>query len=223
VVSPYYSRQHVEDQVRRGFHREIIGAMWDEIGDLQFELLKANGMQPHHTLLDLGCGSLRLGVKAVGYLDAGNYWGTDLNQELLDAGYDKELAPLGLTERLPRSNLVRDTDFEFAGIPKQIDFVMANSVFTHLPLNHLRLCLARLDAHLTGPCTFFFTLFCPTGGKPVAEASVQKDGIVTFPHKDPYHHMPEDAAYLAKRTDWKIDFIGDWQHPRNQQLVRATR
>ena len=33
----------------------------------------------------------------------------------------------------------------------------AQSVFTHLPLNHLRLCLANLARRLVTPCRFYFT------------------------------------------------------------------
>ena len=39
-----------------------IGGIWDEMGAKQFELLKRNGLEPHHSLLDIGCGTLRGGA-----------------------------------------------------------------------------------------------------------------------------------------------------------------
>lgn len=150
-ISNYYDEAAVAGAVERGEHREVIGSMWDEIGPLQLRFLQANGLTPDSTLLDIGCGSLRLGVRAVEYLEPGNYWGTDLNPVLLDAGYDKEIVPAGLAARLPRSHLVVDEEFEFPGIPSRIDFAIATSVFTHLPFNYMRLCLARLGAQLISP------------------------------------------------------------------------
>ena len=157
--SSYYEIDAIAAAVERGGHRQIVGDLWDELGALQIEFLVSNGLAPHHTLLDIGCGSLRLGVRAISHLNVGCYWGTDINESLMSAGYEREVSPAGLGEKLPRTNLVQDADFTFKGIPHHIDFAVAQSVFTHLPLNHMRLCLANLSAHLAGPCEFFFTVF----------------------------------------------------------------
>lgn len=74
----------------------------------------SRGLKPEHKLLDISCGSLRGGVKFVRYLNAGNYFGTDLNASLLQAGYDIEIANEGLLEELPRSNLITDEKFDFS-------------------------------------------------------------------------------------------------------------
>jgi hypothetical protein len=222
VISNYYNKAAIADAVHRGEHRQVIGDLWDEIGGLQLDFLKANGLQPHHRLLDIGCGSLRLGVRAVAYLDAGNYWGTELNETLLDAGYEKEVIPSGSSAKLPRANLVVDEDFSFKGVPPQIDFAIAASVFTHLPLNHLRLCLTNLARHVTTSCTFFFTVFTPPDGLPVTQSHRQPGGGKwTHPARDPYHYCVADLRYAAQDTPWSIQFIGEWGHPRNQMMVRA--
>lgn len=223
AFSAYYDKEQVAAAVERGAHRDLIGGLWDEIGDLQIDFLKERGLRPEHRLLDIGCGSLRLGIRAVDYLDAGNYWGTDLNGALLDAGYNNEVVPAGLAEKLPRSNLVVDEDFLFPGIPREMDFAIATSVFTHLPFNNMRLCLERLGRHLTSPCTFYFTVFTP-GDSPLMQSCEQpKGGVVTHPHRDPYHYSPIDLHYAAAATAWEIEFIGDWMHPRNQMMVKATK
>ena len=222
--SGYYDPKLVAAAIERGEHRSFVGGMWDEIGCLQLDFLKAHGLTPNSTLLDIGCGSLRLGVRAVDYLGPGKYWGTDLNVELLDAGYESEIRPAGLIGKLPRSNLVVDGDFSFPQIPRSFDFAIAQSVFTHLPLNHMRLCLARLASHVESPCKFFFTVFTPASGATVTDSSQQPvGGVVTHPHRDPYHYTVADVKYAAWGTPWCIDFIGAWSHPRNQMMVKATK
>lgn len=221
-LSSYYDKAHVTGAVERGDHRNVIGGLWDELGNLQIEFLKANGLKPDNTLLDIGCGSLRLGVHAVAYLNPGRYWGTDLNPLLFEAGYVREIVPAGLADKLPRQNLVADEEFTFEGVTRQVDFAIATSVFTHLPLNHLRLCLANLAQHVETRCTFYFTVFTPVG--PINEPSAQpKGGIVTYGHRDPYHYLPADVEYAARGTPWTIEFIGDWDHPRNQMIVKAEK
>jgi hypothetical protein len=223
-ISNYYNHDGITAAVDRGAHRDVIGGMWDEIGDLQLEFLRAQGLMPDHVLLDIGCGSLRLGVRAVNYLQPGNYWGTDLNATLLDAGYDKEIVPASLAGKLPRSHLIADEDFAFAGVPHGIDFCIATSVFTHLPLNHIRLCLANLGRHVTGPSSFFFSVFVPAAGLSVNESHKHaRGGKTTHPHRDPYHYTEADLAFVATDTPWTITFLGDWNHPREQMMVKAQK
>jgi SAM-dependent methyltransferase len=209
--------------VARGEHREVIGGLWEEIGQLQLDFLQSAGLRPQHTLLDIGCGSLRLGVCAVAFLDAGRYWGIDLNDALLSAGYEREIIPAGLAARLPRTHLATDGAFRFTGLPTAFDFAIAQSVFTHLPLNHLRLCLANLAAHLTGPCIFYATFFIVPEGQANGPVQHHPGGVITFPNQDPYHHTLSDLRHAAAGLPWAVEVIGDWNHPRAQQMVCFRR
>jgi len=62
-----------EKTYREGNHRSFIGGLWDTMGSLQIDMLKKYGMKPNNTLLDIGCGCFRLGVKAIPFLDKNNY------------------------------------------------------------------------------------------------------------------------------------------------------
>lgn len=224
MISNYYNQAAMAAAVDRGEHRNIIGGMWEEIGELQMRFLVAAGLEPSNRLLDIGCGSLRLGVRAVEYLAPGNYWGTDLNAALLDAGYEKEIVPAGLADKLPRAQLLTDAEFRFTGVPTTIDFAIATSVFTHLPLNHMRLCLVNLAQHVTSPCTFYFTIFTVPEGVSLTQSHKQaKAGIVTHSHRDPFHYSIADVHHAAAETPWSIEYIGDWDHPRNQMIVKAQK
>jgi hypothetical protein len=221
--SDFYNTDFVSSSVADGNHREIVGGMWDEIGKLQMEFLISEGLSPEDRLLDIGCGSLRLGVRAVEFLEPGNYWGTDLNLALLNAGYDREIVPNDLSGRLPRSHLVVDERFVFPGVPTELDFAIAQSLFTHLPLNHMRLCLTNLARHVSTPCTFYFTVFTPED-QPVTESHQQsRGGILTHTDRDAYHYSIADLYFAAAETDWSIEFLGDWNHPRNQMMVKAHK
>lgn len=221
--SAYYNHDKIAEQAAGGQHRELVGGLWDEIGALQLGFLQANGLTPQHKLLDIGCGSLRLGVRAVDYLEAGNYWGTDINKSLLSTGYQKEIVPAGLNHKLPRENLIVDADFTFAGLPRSFDFAIAQSVFTHLPLNHMRLCLANLAEHIDGPCTFFLTAFIVPQEALSTSFKHYPGEITTHPHRDPYHYSLLDLQYVTSGLPWSVEYVGDWKHPRNQKMATFSK
>src|SRR5688572_24794473 len=54
--------------------------------DEMIKVLRRHGLQPHHTFVDYGCGSLRLGRPIIELLEPGRFWGLDLAQEFLDDG-----------------------------------------------------------------------------------------------------------------------------------------
>ena len=74
-----YDQQLTQERINAGIHRDMVGGRWDEIGRLQFDFLRARGLKPAHRPLDIGCGCLRGGIHAIKYLDAGNYYGLDIN------------------------------------------------------------------------------------------------------------------------------------------------
>ena len=122
----------VVDRAARRDPRAAIGGLWEELGTLQFEFLRARGLEPHHRLLDIGCGSLRGGVHFVRYLEAGRYTGIDISAEVLRAGQDL-LDREGLDDKGARLIHVTDNSFsELAG--ERFDFLLAQSVLSHLPV-----------------------------------------------------------------------------------------
>jgi hypothetical protein len=151
------------------------------------------------------------------------YWGTDLNESLLTAGYDREISASGLSGKLPRQQLVTDGEFAFGGIPARIDYAIAQSVFTHLPLNHLRLCLVNLAAHVDGPCRFYATFFIVPEASECRAHSHDRGGIISFPHRDPFHYTLPALSWATRGLPWDMEFIGDWDHPRNQKMVRFQK
>ncbi len=197
-------------------HRSYVGGMWEDLGALQFDDLVGQGLRPSHRLLDIGCGSLRGGVRFIDYLDPFHYFGTDINADLIEAGRERELTPAQRDRLGPDSFRVSDTfDFNFDG--PAFDFAIAFSLFTHLTQNKIRLCLSNLRHKLNGPlCATVFL----SENTDVSQPQLQKDGIASWHFRDPYHYSRQQIADMARDTGWQVAQISDIAHPRNQWMVR---
>lgn len=222
--SNYYDLELAAEKVKKGRYRGFIGGLWDEVGALQFEYLRDHGLDPDMTLLDVGCGALRGGVQFVPYLDPGNYYGIDISQDLLDAGWEIELRKLGLQERLPRENLACTAEFEADEFGVQFDMALAQSLFTHLPANHIRLCLIRTADVVRPGGRFFATLFLVPEGEDWSRPLLHTPGErTTYPTKDPYHYTAADVASWIEGLPWRLEGVHDWDHPRDQRIAEFVR
>ncbi len=121
-----YGQQLTAEQIAAGNHRDFVGGLWDEVGTLQVEYLKTQGLSPGHRLVDIGCGALRGGLHFVRYLDQGNYYGLDINASLIEAG-KREIALAELTYKQP--NLLVDDRFEMARFKVSFDYAICHIRF----------------------------------------------------------------------------------------------
>lgn len=223
-INDYNDLKLSENEINCDVHRDAVGGMWDELGKLQFDFMIGQGLIPGMRLVDVGCGCLRGGIYFIRYLDAGNYYGIDVNQTLLDAGYNTELARYGLQNKLPRPNLLQDAHFRFSLFGTTFDYAIAQSVFTHLPLNHIRLCLLELAKCMKEGGRFFATFFeCPEGHPIEQEITHQPGGVVTHTDQDPYHYKVRDFLWCIDGLPWEMNHIGDWHHPRAQRMLCFTK
>ena len=222
--SYYEDEKFVHQRVAVGEHRRVIGGMWEQIGQLQRDFLIAEGLMAEHSVLDVGCGSLRGGVYLIPYLEPAKYWGVDLNQSLLEAGWEREIVPAGLQDRQPRSQLVCLQDFEFNRLGQTFDFAIAISVFTHMNLNKIRRCLARLAPALTQGGRLYATFFEVPDSQDREESCVQKwGGVKTSSVSDPFHYRLSDFEFAVHGSGLSVTYYGDWGHPRNQKMVLFSK
>jgi len=122
------------------------------------DALKSIGLQPRHTLLDFGCGAMRLGLQAVPFLDDGNYYGIDAFEPYIRAAH-KMAERSGLTKKY---RLLTSRDFGFGQFGVRFDFVIAQSVFTHLSANECDDCMAKMRAVVKPGGIFLFTYLIGT-------------------------------------------------------------
>ena len=217
--SRYDDLADVEAAVAAGLHRELIGGQWDAVGQLQFDYLVAQGLKPKHHLLDIGCGSLRGGVHFARYLEPAHYWGMDSGQALLDAGYEIELAQAGLLAKVPRHHLITDDVFRFDRLGQRFDMALAQSLFTHLSANRIRLCLHNLAKVMVPGGRLFATFFIVPDDHPLDQAYRHPAGVESWSYQDPFHYTARDLDSFVAATPWQIESVGPWNHPRNQSMA----
>lgn len=201
-------------------HRAVVGGLWEQMGEKQFEYLVEQGLRPEHHFLDVGCGSLRGGVHFVRYLESGHYCGLDIQQHLLDAGRE-ELQAAGIDPAAAR--LIQDDAFKFGRFEQQFDFALAQSVFTHLPLNTIMRCLAEVEPVLRSGGRFYATFFQHPGPRLNTEPLRQSETVTTHPDADPFHYDPDVFRWAVEGATLDVELVGDWDHPRNQKMLLFTK
>jgi hypothetical protein len=194
--------------IRRLGHRQYVGGMWDEIGRLQFDFLVSEGLRPHHYLADVACGSLRAGVHLVPYLEPGHYLGIDKEPDLIEAGI-RELGQAVYEEKRP--DLVVSGDFEFERFHARPDYAIAQSLFTHLPAPMVATAFRKLRSSIARDGAFYATFFL--SDRPVANPDAPHDYL-------PFRYTREQMERFGTDHGWTARYIGDWEHPRGQVMVR---
>ena len=215
---PYANEARLREIVAAGGHRDMIGGLWEELGALQTDFLKAQGLAPRHRFIDIGCGALRAGVKLAAYLEVGHYYGVDVSAALLESGR-RELEAAGLSDRVPAANLRVSGSFDLSGLPA-FDFGIAQSVFTHLPPPALGACLRTVAPNFAPAGRFFATFFIAPAQ--CAALLHERGGVTSYADADPFHTTVEAIVAAADEAGWRARWIGEWSHPRDQQMCEFT-
>jgi len=219
----YKNSKLMKDLIEDGRHRTMIGGMWEAIGKLQFEYLKAKGLNSKHKLLDVGCGSLRGGVHFIPYLEPKNYYGFDLNMSLIQAGLEFEITKMNLSDRVELDNFFAAEGFKYASHWPQMDMAIAVSLLTHLNFDSVCLCLKNTAQILKLKARFYATIFEVTNVNQLSEPIEQCPGIVTHALKDPYHYTRAQMEQAAKLAGFSVVNIEGFGHPRNQKMMILER
>lgn len=201
-----YAR-HTDLRVSENPHAAV-GGKWNEIGEKQFNLLRGMGLQPHHALLDLGCGTLRGGRHFIRYLDVGHYTGMDISTKAIESGREL-LRHEGLEDKVPRLLVNRDLMFrELEG--QAFDFILAQSVFTHLQPEHIEECFDNLAQIMHADTRFFFTFR--------HYRRYTKSGLSNFGY--PWEFFLE----LSNKHGFAVaDVSRDYHHPRRQTMAMLQK
>jgi len=196
-------------------HRRYVGGTnperWYGIGKLQFHFLVNAGLRHDHKFLDVACGSLRLGQYLIPYLDKGHYFGLDGESELVTKGLAKELFFDLVAQKEPKFEFNYQFEVSFA---KGLDFAMAQSLFTHLTPNDIKLCFDNLYKNANAGAKFYFTFFEGDESiNPTGPSHAQRGWRYAF----------STLEELGKSAGWTMEYIGDWGHPNNQKMAVAKK
>ena len=201
------------DVTKEDWHRSAIGGKWDELGKLQFDFLVSKGLSPESTLLDIGCGSLRGGVLFAGYLNKGNYYGIEKEEALIVAAKEKEIPFYNLESK--NLNLYNIDNFNLNSIDLRIffDYMLAQSVFTHILPEEIEVCLASVMPRLKENGVFFATI--KTGNK----ADFGEEHRWRRNERSVTRYPFEMFQEIAEKLKIGVEYIGDWGHPRDQKML----
>jgi len=189
-------------------YKNYVGGKWEEIGKLQFDFLVSQGLKSDNIFLDIGCGALRGGKKFIEYLNKGNYLGIDKEEELINTGIEKVLGEELYKEKKPE--FVISDSFEFSKFLKKPEYSLALSLFTHLVPNDIITCLKNLRSFVNQGHQFFATFFEGDSKK-----NPQKSHSL-----DHFDYSKEEMKEFGEETGWGAIYIGDWNHPREQKMIK---
>jgi cyclopropane fatty-acyl-phospholipid synthase-like methyltransferase len=202
-------RQHTDLRVEQD-PKSAIGGLWEEIGELQFEFLISKNLRPHHKMLDIGCGTLRGGRHFIKYLHPGNYYGIDISRKAISSA-EQLIQREGLTDRRPQLVVSENgnlTFVEFCG--QRFDYILAQSVFTHLKREHIEECFEHIASVMQGGSAFYFTY---NRGETYEQTDL-KD------FRYPFLFFES----LEKQHGFKLRHCSDeYNHPRGQLMVEVKR
>lgn len=195
-----------EQRHPRWDYKKYVGGHWeDAIGQLGF--LGEQRLLPKHTFLDIGCGSLRSGRYFIDFLDEDKYFGFDHHRWLIEDGLQNET---GMYHWKKNPRFVVDDQFNFALFNKKFDFAWAKSVFTHLTLTRIELCLKNLRPIMAAGGVFYSTFF---EGSSLSNRSVDND-IKRF------RYSLEEIRSVAE--GWKVENLGIINDQTEQTMLKFT-
>ena len=195
---------HTNQRVLEDPHAAV-GGIWEALGRLQFNYLIAKGLKSDSRLLDLGCGTLRGGRHFIRYLNPGNYTGTDISLEAIEYAH-RLVMDENLAAREPRLFYRRPGEAFFADLgDAHFDYILAQSVFTHLPTDVVEECFAGVGRVMRPNAVFFFTFW--------HEAEHRRKDLKDFAYPSRLF------AYFAERHDLLFETRDDYNHPRGQTMA----
>lgn len=215
-----------EEDLKTEKHRQCVGhpAVWEEQSKLQLDLCKKYGLLPTSKLLDFGCGCLRGGIKLMDFLDRGNYFGIDVNRGLLKAGLEYEVPKANLQEKLILENFLITNSFELEYFNTEFDMIIAQSVFTHLPLNHLDFFSKKACGVLRGSGKILLSFWFIQEHEDITKEKIfefENFATTTSYIFDSFHYKFSQIKKLLKDL-WVVTLLDDY-HPRKQQFVMLTK
>ena len=197
--------------------------IWSEHQQMQLLFLQRRGFASSSTVLDLGCGPMRLGSALIPLLKDGWYFGQDINPSTISFG-EEVLREAGIPDQSPYTLFASD-QFDLSLVDRPVEIAFSNSLFSHLTLNSIFTALLQLQEVLAPSGVLYATFFALEPGRPWLKSHPRnKWGLQfeTYPHQDPYHYPIPLLKDLARQAGFCLDVLDDFGHP-TQTMGRFRR
>lgn len=193
-------------------YRAYVGpkAKYDIMGANQFGLLVENGLREHHSVLDIGCGSLRAGRLFIPYLNPGNYYGIEPNKWLVKTGIKSELGSDILNIKKPK--FIYSDKFDAQSFGVKFDYIIAQSIFTHASLDQISECMKNVSTVMKAK-SIFMASFMLGGADYTGSAWVYPSCV-----KYKLETMKETAEKYEMRCD-----LANYSHPNTLIWLKMTK
>lgn len=180
----------------------------------QYDYILSQGLKPNHKFLDIGCGHFRAGLLFMKYLNVGNYYGFDSDLPEVRRGMGG-IAQYDLFHKSPFIFITSTFD-----VPLEdgfFDYMLAQSIFTHLP-----------DSVITGAMNKLIGKL-KVGGKFYASFILNdEDSELSWTSRSTYDNRPDYHAIAKQRPEYydkfedlcKVSYLGEWKgHMHNHHLM----
>jgi SAM-dependent methyltransferase len=182
---------------------------YDLIAAMTFNLLTTLGLRQQHALLDVGCGSLRIGRLLIPYLNKWKYFGIEPNEWLVQEGIKREVGETLVRIKEPKF-FFSDSPAILRGAGVSFDFAVAQSIFSHCGLEVIRQWLSGISQSLAETGTLVATFL------PGEQDSTQTGWI----YPECVSFSPSTLEQLAVQADLRFEML-NWKHPRQQWALFA--
>ena len=198
-------------------HRSYVGptGRYGDMAASMFSLLYFSGLRETSLLLDVGCGSLRLGRLAIPFLQRGHYHCIEPSLSALSSGVRHELGMDQLQMKWP--TFATNSDFTPPGGTDAVDsydYLIAQSVLAHTAEDLLEAALPRLRQKMKPHSVLLATFVVHT-----ADSTLEPLGANTpAAHEARGWLYPECTSFERARLTQLVTRVGlsnvelDWPH-----------
>lgn len=174
---------------------------YDLIAAMTFNLLTTLGLRQYHSVLDIGCGSLRVGRLLIPYLNVGNYSGIEPNRWLIDEGIQQEVGQDQIGKKQPKFYFSDSAN----SLPsdEMFDFAFGQSIFSHCGPDLIERWLKDTSDHLKDSGALLATFL-------IGDQDCQDIGWI---YPECVYYKVETMALFAQNVGLKLLML-DWKHPR---------